>query len=251
MTTFYGHFNAWGTGEWVDFRVQRPGDMAAAIRHAARLGAVTACNHPKPYGPPWDYPDVGGYDLVEVWNGPWDLHNEAALAFWTAQLSKGKRIPASGGSDFHRTNEQVGKSARALGRPTLWVFVPGMPGEAAILQALAAGHASLSAEPDGPFLDLRGGPDNCAVASAGVMGGDTLVPGESHELSLSVYCRQGSGGTLRFLDQRGVLAERTISSPEETVSIALPLDRSLYVRAELRSPDGAMAALTNPIYTQL
>src|SRR5205085_12034629 len=35
ITTFKGHFNAWGSSDWVDFRVQRPEDMAASIRFAA------------------------------------------------------------------------------------------------------------------------------------------------------------------------------------------------------------------------
>ena len=43
------------------------------------------------------------------------------------------------------------------------MHVPGKPDAASILQAIAAGHVSLSDDPDGPFLDLRAGKEGEAM----------------------------------------------------------------------------------------
>jgi hypothetical protein len=239
ITTFKGHFNAWGIGDWVDFRVRRPEDMAAAIRFAAERGALVSCNHPKPYGPPWEYEQVDGYDCVEVWNGPWYVLNEASLEFWLRQQAGGRRIPAVGGSDYHRKSQLAETPPRAPGTPTLWVHVPGTPNAQAILTAIRQGHVSLSDEPDGPFLDLRSGATIC---------GDALPRPSNGRLTLQVHAARGAGHRLRLLDQEGALLGRTIAEADETVDAELPVARSLYVRAELRDARGNMKALTNPIY---
>ncbi|HBY96078.1 MAG: CehA/McbA family metallohydrolase [Ardenticatenaceae bacterium] len=242
VTTFKGHFNVWGIGDWVDFRVQRPDDMAAAIRFAVEHGAVTSCSHPKPFGPPWDYEDVTGYDCIEVWNGPWQMLNQKSLDFWCNQLATGKRIPAVGGSDYHRRHQLEETPPRAPGTPTSWVHVVGPPNAAAVLQAIRQGHISLSDQPDGPFLELRAG------AELAAMGGDVLLRPEDGQLAIRVHCRRCAGNTLRLLDQRGVRFERMLAEPEEVVTAEIPVSQSLYIRAELRDAAGDMKALTNPIH---
>ncbi len=242
VTTFKGHFNVWGSGEWVDFRVQRPEDMAASMRFAAEHGAVVSCNHPKPFGPPWDYEQVTDYDCIEVWNGPWYVLNQASLDFWARQLASGKRIPAIGGSDYHRKSQLAEAPPRAPGTPTIWAYVPGRPDEQAILQAIRQGHVSLSDEPNGPLLELRAGADFTAL------GGDVLPRAGSHQLPVRLHWRGGAGYRLQLLDQRGVLLEHIIAESDGTVVADLPVAASLFVRAELRGADGAMKALTNPVY---
>jgi hypothetical protein len=241
ITTFHGHFNAWGTATWVDFRVQNPPHMAAALDFASRGGALTACNHPKPYGPPWDYAGVANYDCIEVWNGPWQAMNQASLDFWLAQIGTGRRIPAVGGSDFHRT-EETADTPRAPGTPTMWVFVNDTPSPASILQAIRAGHASLSAAPGGPFLDLRAGAAGLAMA------GDALEWPARARLPVRIQCHNAGRCLLRLLDQRGVLFEHAIAGSRETVEAEVDVEGSLYVRAELRESGGSMGALTNPVY---
>ena len=242
VTTFRGHWNVWGIGDWVDFRVQQPADMAAAIHFAVERGAVTSCNHPKPFGPPWEYEEIDGYHCVEVWNGPWQALNQASLDFWSRQIASGKRIPAIGGSDYHRKSQLVEHLPRAPGIPTVWVHVPGRPDMAGILDAIRRGHISLSERPDGPFLDLRAGSAFAAI------GGDAIPRPAAGLLPVRLRCQRGAGDRLRLLDQRGVLLERAIAEPDETVSVQLDVGRSLFVRAELRAADGTMKALTNPIY---
>jgi hypothetical protein len=242
VTTFKGHFNVWGIGDWVDFRVQRPEDMVTAIRFAVERGAVTSCNHPKPFGPPWEYEEVANYHCVEVWNGPWYVLNQAALDFWLRQLASGKRLPAIGGSDYHRKSQLAEVPPRAPGTPTVWVYVEGIPDAQAILQAIRQGHVSLSDEPDGPFLDLRAGAEFAARC------GDALPRPNDGQLPIRLHCRRSAGHRLQILDQQGVLFERTLAGPDETVVAEVPVARSLFVRAELRGVDDTMKALTNPVY---
>ena len=42
------------------------------------------------------------YDAVEVWNGPMRKDNLKAVKWWDDQLKQGRRLPAIGGSDYHR-----------------------------------------------------------------------------------------------------------------------------------------------------
>jgi len=242
VTTFHGHFNVWGIGDWVDFRVQTAQDMAAALHYAHERGAITSCSHPKPFGPPWDYAEVTDYDCVEVWNGPWFLINQIALDFWTRQIAAGRRIPAVAGSDWHRRSEMADDPPRAPGTPCVWVYVAEEASAQAILQAIRRGHVVMSDEPAGPLLDMRAG------SAFSAMGGDTLPRPFDGRLPLRVHCRRGAGYRLQLLDQNGVLFEQVLHQPDEVVTAYLDVAASLFVRAELRAGDEAMKALTNPVY---
>ncbi len=249
VTTFKGHFNAWGIADWVDFRVTEPEHMVAAIGFAKEHGALTACNHPKPFGPPWDYADVEDYDCIEVWNGPWQANNESSLKFWTERLAQGKRIVATGGSDWHDHEQLQRTPPRAPGVPTLWVNVPETPSAATILAAIRRGHVALADEPNGALLDFT------AIVVTGkveltVRGGDILRCAPDSVLSAQVHCQRGAGHTLQLLDQNGVLFTQRVAEADEIVTVQLNCASSLYVRAELRDDDGNVKALTNPIYLE-
>lgn len=238
-TTFKGHFGIWGIPDWVDFRVQTPEQMAAALRFAAERGALTACNHPKPFGPPWDYDSVTNFDCVEVWNGPWTLLNQMALDYWTSLLTTGRRIPAIGGSDWHRQKELDDNPPRAPGTPTVWVYVPEESNAHAILDAIRRGHVALSDEPNGALLYLRAGES---------MGGDVIARPSDGKLAMRVHCQRGSGNVLQLLNQEGVLFTQAIVGADALIEMELMVERSLYVRAELRTPEDGLRSLTNPIY---
>jgi hypothetical protein len=243
-TSFKGHFNAWGIPDWVDFRITQPEQMQAALDFARQRGALVSCNHPKPYGPDWNFRQVTNFDCLEVWNGPWFLFNQQALEYWLSLLESGRRIPAVAGSDFHRLSEIEQVIARAPGMPVTWVHVPGEANASSILQSISAGHASLSDEPGGPFLDLRAGKQREA------MQGDRLLNPAGERLPIQVHCTRGAGGSLRLLDQEGVRLERTLTQNDETVAADLDTGNSLYLRAELRYAEEQLRAMTNPVYLQ-
>jgi hypothetical protein len=243
-TTYKGHFNIWGIPDWVDFRVQCREAMQAAIQFANDRGAVTACGHPEPLGPPWDYESVTNYCCIEVWNGPWTLRNQIALDFWVRQLESGRRIPAIGGSDWHRQREMENKPPRALGTPTVWVYVPGSPNASAILDAIRLGHIILSDEPDGAFVDLRSGENFSA------MSGDQLPRPTNGRLTIQIHCQRGAGCQLQLLDQKSALFRQDLADADATTTTELIVSESWYVRAELRATDESLKAMTNPLYLQ-
>lgn len=242
-TTFKGHFNILGIPDWVDFRVHTPDEMQSALQFAAELGALTSCNHPKPLGPDWDFKEVTNFDCVEVWNGPWTGLNEISLEYWTGLLAKGRRIPAVGGSDFHRVGERSGAEDRDLGIPANWVLVSGTPTAEKILSAIRLGHASLSASPSGPFLEL-------SSVDGKVQAGDLVNPPPGSLVNLRIRCLGGIGCLLRLIDQRGRVYEQAITLADETVDYTVNPSLSQFCRAELRNTDDQMRALTNPIYFQ-
>lgn len=243
-TTFKGHFNVWGISDWIDFRVQNPEEMEAVVRYANERGGITSCGHPKPYGPNWDFASVTNYQCIEVWNGPWVGLDELSLGYWLEQIAAGRRIPAVGGSDYHRAGESEGDLIRNLGTPTNWVYIDGPHSAATILEAVRRGHVSLADQPDGPLLDLRGG------VGYEVMAGDATARPITESLPIRLHCQRGAGSRLQLLDQRGVVFEQDMLEEDVIIEHLLPTAGSLYVRAELRSREERMRALTNPIYLQ-
>lgn len=87
VTTYAGHFNVWGTDDWYDFRHPTPKGLQAAVNAARADGGLISLNHPRPYGPPWMFPDVDGFDCVEPWNGWWGRLNNLSTAYWADKLS--------------------------------------------------------------------------------------------------------------------------------------------------------------------
>lgn len=236
VTTYYGHWNIWGGAGWVDFRVNMPDALQAAMQAAAAGGYLVSCNHPRPYGPPWAFPEVEAYTCVEVWNGPWELLNTHCLEFWEAQLRQGRRLVAVGGSDFHFGHQpHIAK----LAHPTTFIYVEGVPHPAALLEGLRAGHAFISDHPDGPRIMLRAGR---------TMMGDTLR--KSHpQISLGLEVLHAAGLIVQVCGTEGVLARSEIESDQASLMWDVDVRDTGYLRAQVIDPaSGHVRALTNPIY---
>lgn len=239
VTTYYGHWNIWGDGEWVDFRIQKPDDLAQAIAYARTQGYLISCNHPRPYGPDWEFASVEGYTCVEVWNGPWELSNTACLAFWEARLKRGERLSAVGGSDHHFSHEP---HIAQLAHPTTVVYIPPdvPPTARSVLNAIRAGHCFVTEAPDGARLTLRAG---------SAMMGDSLPRPDDDRLTLELTVRNGTGGRLQIITASGVIGETDITGNAVEWSQDVRLDNSPYVRIQLVDAHyGQVRALTNPIY---
>jgi predicted metal-dependent phosphoesterase TrpH len=156
LTTYWGHANALGVTEWIDWRVRGPGGegtgMTGSIETAARTvherGGLFVVNHPRSVGYPWctgcrwEYGDetLAYADAIEVLNGAWPRRqNVGGLALWDRWLTAGRRIPAVAGTDSHGF-------AR---RPELLGFTYVMSGRngAEILAAVKEGRTYLSRGP--------------------------------------------------------------------------------------------------------
>lgn len=225
VTTYGGHWNAWGTDRWWEFRTPEASAVERAMAEAAAAGAFVSVNHPKPYGPPWEYPNVRSMHAVEVWNGPWGL-NSIAVAFWEERLRAGARLAAVGGSDTHllRARDPDPRHAQRLGTPTTWVRAGQRLDRDTILDALREARTFVSASPVGPQLYLEPGGDGVRVTVRG-----------------------GTGAMLLITDA-GCIATSAVSDPDDwSNSYRVPRDAT-YVRAQLANDRGELLALTSPIW---
>lgn len=145
-----------------------------------------------------------------------------------------------------------------LGQPTTWVKAAGCS-VGAILDAIGAGRASISASPDGPRLDV-------SAAAAGVTAamGEVLPLGRGEPARVTAAINNGAGLTLRLVTENGVAYEILIDSADAVISVDVTAGR--YMRAELvgdmapeRLPAGAPPgldlrqwrwALSNPVYVR-
>jgi hypothetical protein len=232
VTTYGGHWNAWGAAvppgapNWFDFRDPTPSGVQAAMEMALARGAFVSVNHPKPFGPPWMFPEVVGHHAIEVWNGPWERLNATSLADWETRLRRGDRLVAVGGSDTHRLRTDPGEPLRPprLGEPTTWIYVGEALTVEAVLAALRVGRCFLSASPAGPQVYLAE---------------------ENGEIGLRVVGAPGAATLL--LTERGCVAAHAVERADQRWPVASP-DGCAYVRAQVVAGDGTMLALTNPIW---
>ena len=239
VTTYKGHWNVWGGQSWIDFRILLPERMVQAIESARAAGYLVSCNHPRPYGPPWEYEQVEGYQCVEVWNGPWMLFNQTALDFWESRLRAGHRLTAVGGSDAHFLHQE---HIARVGQPTLWIHCDGAPSPGALLQNLQAGHAFISAGPDGPRLTLCAG---------NVIMGGSVARSADDWTQLHVSVQGGDGLQLQVYGAQGSVARLAVDGDDCAFDIPISTQGTIYLRAQLVEPDTdpeEIHALTNPIY---
>ncbi|WP_051792657.1 hypothetical protein [Amycolatopsis jejuensis] len=174
--------------------------------------------------------------MVEVWNGrwtsdqPWNADNQAALADWertlAADLQTGSWRPAMGSSDTHLAGQ--------LGIPRTVVFADELATEA-ILAGIRTGRSWIaeSANVDVSFTATADG------RSAGVgvrWRADRSAGSSTRRADVSFH-------TDRRKVHRAVLPCAGANATQWHTTAA----DSAFVRLEVRHPDGAVAALTNPI----
>ena len=226
VTTYGGHWNALGTDRWWEFRTPESSAVERAMAEAVAAGAFVSVNHPKPFGPPWEYPAVRSMHAVEVWNGPWGL-NSIAVGFWEARLRAGARLAAVGGSDTHllRARDPDPRHAQRLGTPTTWVAAGPRLDSKTILDALRGARTFVSASPAGPQLYLEPGGDGVRVSVRG-----------------------GQGAAMLLITDAGCIAASAVRDADEwTESYTVPRD-AVYVRAQLANDRGELQALTSPLW---
>ena len=226
VTTYGGHWNAWGTDRWWEFREPTARAVEQAMASAQDAGAFVSINHPKPFGPPWEYEGVQSFHAIEVWNGPWGRLNASALSFWESRLRVGQRVVAVGGSDTHvlRAQDPDPRHAQALGMPTTWVEAGPTPDARAILEGLRRGRTFVSASPAGPQLYLDRAGDR-----------------------IDVTVRDAEGAALVILGDEGVIAAEAAGAGTWSTTAGVP-DGATYVRAQLVGPHGDLLALTSPVW---
>ncbi|WP_460402673.1 CehA/McbA family metallohydrolase [Actinophytocola sediminis] len=246
VTTRSGHWPAWGlpAGTWIDwrYRADEPREFRRFADEVHRAGGLVVAAHP--FAPcfacSWEF----GYelaDVVEVWNGPWTLDDDAAVVAWDGLLRQGRFVPAVGNSDAHNPDQVV-----AL--PHNVVLADGLRRQR-LLDGFRAGRNWI-AESAGVGLAFTA---TDGRREAGI--GGRLRVGTGDEVAFEVTVTGVPGTSVRLLNQNGPQwAQPVDETGTATVSWATQSRYSRWVRAEVRravptetTPD-TMVALTNPIF---
>ncbi len=153
-THFRGHANFTGVDQPYDgvFAANTPEEVAARFESARARGALITIAHPFDETCPFHF-DMHSlpFDCLEIWNGPMRVSNLKAMAYWHSLLVAGKKVPACGGSDYHRSQLFL-----FPGGPTTCVYAMSA-GASDILAALRSGHAYIVYALDGPTLEAHAG----------------------------------------------------------------------------------------------
>ncbi len=182
-THYNGHANFIGVDEPYEGAYVTGSADEAKLKFASarKNGALITVNHP--FDPACSFLfDINQlpFDCLEIWNGPMRESNLKAMGFWHQLLCGGKKLPAVGGSDYHRDTPFI-----FLGGPTTCVYAESH-GKSDILAALRTGHAFITFAPNGPLCELTAGEaimgDSVALANVnkvegkitGLLAGDVV-----------------------------------------------------------------------------
>jgi hypothetical protein len=239
VTTPGGHASVWGLGprDFVDFRAL-PGDgqIEAIAKSVVARGALLSINHPFADCAQcsWDHPVPEGVSGIEIWN-KWDGPQEAAITLWDRLLKSGRRLTGIGSSDFHRLPQPLGRGSVRVWAPEL--------STPAVLQAIRKGRVVVMGDGSTPppVVTLRAGDKTAAL-------GDTLAVRKSEPFVVEVSAAAWAGGRADVIWSGDRVASLALGREVGGFEYKAPGDG--YVRVEVRGPDGAVAALTNPVFVK-
>jgi PHP-associated len=246
VTTQTGHWLALGIspGQAVEWRYGvRHDAVGQHVDQVHQAGGLCVVAHPHaPYpGGVFMYP-FDGFDLVEVWNGPWSSNrpwnadNEAALAEWGRGLAAGIRagrwLPAMGNSDTHLADQ--------IGIPHTVVLADELS-TSAVLAGLRAGRSWIAGSA-AVELSLQ---VSAAGGSAGI--GERLQT-RGEPATVQAVIGGVPAGTVSFHTERGTVHRESLPGDGTgAVEWRTSAAESAFVRVEIRHPGKHMAALTNPV----
>ena len=256
VTTYSGHFNAFGTTSFIDFELGTPGapDMNSIFRAAHRLGALASVNHPAdPTGEicmgcgwsPKNF-DMHLADAIEAVNGGDSKYHFHNVEYWRTQLDRGLRLTAIGGSDTHRPIPMPGEP-NAIGHPTTVVYATELS-VPAILKAIREGHV---------FIDLTASRNRLLEVTASANNqtahmGDLLAAPAGTTLQLTVHAKACEGSKIEFLldgKPTDALPDQSIDAQDKTFHTEWPSDgKQHWLETDVIDSDGHLQLLGNPIY---
>ena len=236
VTSYAGHFNVWGGSDsWYDFRDYSAAGLQAAVKAARADGGLVSLNHPKPFGPLWEYPEVTGFDTIEAWNGWYGAINNVSISYWADELNsdsaKGWHVGV-GGSDMHKLKEPgnpvIPVSNATMGNPTLWIQTDDELSVESILGAIRAGRCFISESPSGPQIYVGRDDDTVSVRVVGARGDALLAVDEGRCIHVEAI-------------------------HDHDVSYIWPIDKVIpagekFVRFEIHTPGGGIRTLSNPVW---
>lgn len=246
VVTRDGHWLALGltAGQLVGWNYDTGADsLERQLDDVHRVGGLTVAAHPyAPYPTGTFVHPYQGFDLLEVWNGPWtsdvpwQTDNEAALAEWArslvADIPEGHWRPAIGNSDTHLDGQ--------IAIPHTVVAAERFSADA-LLAAIRTGRSWI-AESAAVGLSFT---VSAAGLSAGI-GGQLATGGQP--VVARVQVRGVPAGLVSFHTQSGAVHTTALPGIGSTFAQwQTTASESGFIRVEVRHPEGSMAALTNPI----
>lgn len=257
ITTFHGHANLWGSVAPLDFRVSGARDWNAVLREAAALGGVVSINHPvRPsdetcMGCGWTAgagADLSLLQAVEAVNGGDADTPYSGIPFWEAQLDRGLRLTAVGGSDNHDPAlAQITRGGGPVGIPATVIHAEALS-VPALLAGLRAGNV---------FVDVQGTRERVLELTASdgraraSMGGELAAPAGGR-IDFEVLATASAGGRVEaILDGRPLAVgnDLSLTEPRQRLRFSWTADgRRHWLRVNVRGPDGRLWLLGNPIY---
>ncbi len=227
----WGHTNIWGVKEPFDsFDCPDYDEWEKKMATARERGATVCMNHPKCSDCGWHWPlEPEKVDCVEVWNSPQHTDNMICTAWWQDELRKGKKLPAVGGSDFHRDYIVAGK----LDNPVTRVYAESCTQDA-ILSAIRAGHTTISPSAKGQTI---------LITSGDSIIGDTVTLTDETEVTVKVDCLK-KNQILKVIDKSGIKFsyKATKTAP---YSVTLPVKEEGFISAQV---EYEMRPLYNKVY---
>ncbi|MGN0522613.1 MAG: CehA/McbA family metallohydrolase [Eubacterium sp.] len=227
-THYKGHMNFFGVKNPFEnsFVANTKEEMQKLISNARSKGAVISVNHPKCRFCPYLWEDENAFDMVEIWNGPMRKTNTDGIKWWTHMLCKGRKLPAVGGSDFHKPKGLV-----KLGNPVTGVYSKS-PAPEDILNALRNGKAFVSENVDGVRLNLKYG--NYSMGDTARFDSNIPLVAQSNSDSLTLVTDKG---------------EKIIKLTQGKAEVNIEKVKFAYVKAEKGfGKIKKITALSNPIY---
>lgn len=228
LTTYWGHTNFLGLDDPVDdWRCADLSDVAIKMAEAREKGATIVINHPcsgagfNRWLSGWDVP----FDAFEIWNGNWAKHNVDAVALWQELLVSGRKIPCTGGSDFHLKNRRV------HGRPANRLYAPSRA-ITGILDAVRSGANVVCSAPDETMM--------VPVGDTPMFGGDA----DAGTVCGFDITGLAPGDDIRIVTEVGTQDDITATGHHMTLEHTV---KSRFVRFEVWS-NGHPRLFTNPIY---
>lgn len=236
-THYLGHMNFLGirqpfTGSFI---ANDKSQMQRITREAREHHALVSVNHPKCPVCPYLWEDDACFQSMEIWNGPMRKANRDAIQWWTELLSKGRRIPAVGGSDYHRDREFV-----KMANPVTAVYAAS-PSAEDLMDAVEHGHCYVVNRLHGVKMEMHCGEK---------MFGDMVSDGKrTHTLSIRVE-NMPRWSCLQIISEKGIIQKINSEAGKINCEVQVGDIKFVYLLAQRKIFPGKnrIIAVSNPIY---
>jgi len=259
LTTFTGHANLLGNWVPLDFRVGSADvpDWNTLLRNAEKVRGFVSINHPIRLsgeicmGCGWTAKpevDMRLIQAIEVVNGNDADTAISGVPFWQAQLDRGFRLTAIGGSDDHNAKQwSESHGGVGIGTPTTVVHATNLS-QHAMLDALRAGHV---------YVDVFGSKDRHLEFTAKAPGfdaemGDDVKIAKDGKADFSLKVANVDGGSVEIIvDGKAapMIDQAKIAGAAQVFAFTWTSDGGRHtLRANVRGADGKLVLIGNPIY---